>query len=69
MIKREFDATFINSVANHPSVREGAKVQGFTDIQDLINDYRNHPFTIRLEKEIVKHLVYCFSQHLAPAFF
>ena len=41
MIKRDFNAFFINSVINHPSVRGGAGVQLGADVSALIRDTRN----------------------------
>lgn len=41
MVKREFDATFINLVANDPAVKPGAKIDGFADLTEVVSDYRN----------------------------
>ena len=41
MIKRDFNADFINSVINHPSVRGGAKVVEDVDLTELIKDPLN----------------------------
>lgn len=41
MIKREFNADFINYVANDPSVKGGAKVNGVADLSSAVSDLRN----------------------------
>lgn len=41
MIKRTYNADFINSVINHPSVREGAEVKGVLDASATIANLRN----------------------------
>ncbi len=41
MIKREFEADFINSVINHPSVRGGAQVIDDVDLSELVKNPNN----------------------------
>jgi len=41
MVKRDFDAAFINSVINDPAVRGGAKVIEDVDLSEFIKDTNN----------------------------
>ena len=41
MIRLSFDAEFINSVINHPDVREGAEIKGIADVTSLVEDRDN----------------------------
>jgi len=41
MLKRSFDADFINAVLNDPTVSEGAEIKGIGDVAELVNDARN----------------------------
>lgn len=40
-MKRSFDATFINEVLNHESVRDWAEVKGYGDLTALVSDPKN----------------------------
>lgn len=42
MIERSFNAGFINSVINHPTVREGSEVNGSADVSKIVEDERNY---------------------------
>jgi hypothetical protein len=42
MIKRVYNADFINSVINHPSVKEGAEVKAFADMSEIASNLNNH---------------------------
>lgn len=41
MIRRDYTAEFINSVINHPSVRDGAEVKGFGDATEIVQNLNN----------------------------
>lgn len=41
MIKREFDARYLNSVANDPAVRGGSRIKEDIDMTPMAQDYRN----------------------------
>lgn len=41
MIKRVYTADFINSVINHPSVKEGAEVKDILDVSGIVANLRN----------------------------
>lgn len=45
MLIRAFDATYINSIINHPSVRYGAKVTGEIDLSEFVKDAKNYVLT------------------------
>lgn len=53
MIERSFNADFINSVINHPSVREGAGVLLPVDVSDFVAN----PFNFLLQNEFGGFLV------------
>ncbi len=42
MIKRVYNADFINSVINHPSVKEGAEVKESLDVSEVAANLNNH---------------------------
>jgi transcriptional regulator of aromatic amino acid metabolism len=42
MIKRTYNAEFINSVINHPSVIEGTELKELADVSAIAADLRNH---------------------------
>lgn len=41
MLKRQFTAEHINAIANHSSVKHGAKIAEEADLLPLVNDYRH----------------------------
>lgn len=41
MLRREFNADYINSVINHPSVREGAEVVDDVDLSEFAQNPKN----------------------------